>query len=64
MIGYQENIPLDLSPATMWRLEPVIRQLGEDEWESDDVQHELILLANNLAARLQKIAVGDLQLPV
>lgn len=61
MTNYHEHIPLSITPVAMTRLEPVIRKLAEDEWESDQVQAELMNLANDLASRLQRVAVGDLQ---
>lgn len=56
-----ETLTLSLRPATIDRLEPVVRQLAAAEWEDDAVQTELINLANDFASRLQRIAKGDVQ---
>ncbi len=56
-----ETFTVSLRPLTLERLEPVILKLAEDEWEDEGVQRELYDLANEIRARLQRIAVGDIQ---
>jgi hypothetical protein len=56
-----ETLTLSLRPATLLRLEPVIRGVAEAEWEDDAVQTELMNLANDFASRLQRIERGDVQ---
>lgn len=56
-----ETLTVSLRPATLERLEPVIRGTAEAEWEDEHVQMELANLANDLRARLQRLARGDFQ---
>lgn len=59
--AYYEHIPLAIRPATMERLEPLIRQAAADEWEDECVARELGNLAEDFRSRLQRITKGDLQ---
>lgn len=56
-----ETLTISLRSTTLARLEPLLRAAAESEWEDDVVQSELVNLANDLASRLQRIAVGDIQ---
>jgi hypothetical protein len=58
---YYEHIDLALRPLTLSRMEPALRQLAEEEWESPEVGTELMNLANDIASRLGRIEKGDLQ---
>lgn len=58
---YSETWTVSLTPVALARLEPVLLKLAEDEWEDDSVRSELYDLANDVRARLQRIASGDLQ---
>lgn len=59
-----ETFDLTLTAPTLAKLEPVVRQLAEDEWESEQTQREFVNFANEMRSRLQRIAVGDLQVSV
>jgi hypothetical protein len=56
-----ETFEISLRPLTLERLEPLILKAAEAEWEDDAVQRELFDLANEIRARLQHIAAGDVQ---
>jgi hypothetical protein len=57
-----ETLTVSLRPLTLERLEPAIRQLADEEWEDNQVQTELVNLANELRSRLQRIAIGEVQI--
>lgn len=56
-----ETLTLSLRPATLERLEPLIRKAAEAEWEDEAVQGELMNLTNDFRSRLQRIVKGDIQ---
>ena len=62
MKGYYERFPnFALRPATLAKLEPMLRAAAEAEWEDEDVAGDLLDLANDFASRLERIEKGDLQ---
>jgi len=61
---YQETFFVSLRPRTLARLETLLNRAiaeGRAEFEDDEVLAELGELENEIRARLQRIAMGDLQ---
>ena len=59
-----ETFTISVRAKTLAALERGYRELAkslEDEFEDDDVIHEVRELENEVRARLQHIATGDLQ---
>ncbi len=58
-VAATEHMDMHLSPRTLHVLQPLVQGAAEAEWESGQAQAELQNLANEITARLQRVARGE-----